>query len=121
MFKTARWNNWDKVWEIKDSKISSNKLEKWILEVSDIVEEIESIKENISSVNETTVKSKKLNKKIKEAQSEIEALKVELAEAQVKKESEEKDIKAFVDSLIDTSRLESISSTVSDYARKFFC
>ena len=140
MFKTAKWNNWDKVWEIKDSKVSSNKLEKWISAVSEIVaeieaieevefteqeladlkKEIETIKESISSVNETTVELKELNKGIKDSKTELEALKVDLAEAQAEKETEEEGIETFIDSLIDTSKLENISDTISDYAKKPF-
>jgi DNA repair exonuclease SbcCD ATPase subunit len=137
-FKTAKWNNYMKTWDINDNARNEAKLVKFNEEIKDLLEEldnleevelkdkelenlrneIQSLRNEIEEKKEEKKNLAKINSEIDSAKEEIESLKVELAKAQAEKKEEEKKVEAFVDSLIDTEKLEDISSTISDYARK---
>ena len=143
-FKTAKWNNYEKVWTLNNTTRTLNKLTKWISEVSEVAKEIEvaeataqelefsekelvelkneieKMREDIISLTEIKEDLIEVNKEIENSRKEVEALKVELAQAKSEKDNETQSVEAFVDSLIDTSRLENISDTISSYARKSF-
>lgn len=143
-FKTAKWDNYNKIWTLNNSTRTINKLTKWLEEVSEVAKELEiaeataqeiefsekelvelkreinKMKEDIVSLQNSKEELAEVNNDIENSKVKIEALKVELAEAQAEKDNEAKSVEEFVDSLIDTSKLENISDTISSYASKAF-
>ena len=143
-FKTSKWNSYMKTWDINDNARNTNKLDLFIQETEQLTNDIEvaaaaekeseysetelkelrseiaSLQKNIKNNKESIIDLRETNKEIKSAKEEIEALKIELAKVNAEEKEERQNVESFVDSLIDTSELENISSTISSYASKSF-